>query len=63
VLIDPEKIDLLDWQILWIGENVPKGAMIGSLFRLYRDDLNMEVGIEIMYEHEGQTFQQLGLLH
>lgn len=63
VLASPDRYDLLDWQILWISENVPRGAMIAELFRVYLDDINMEVGIEIMYDFDGKTHSRMGLLH
>jgi hypothetical protein len=54
---------LLDWQICWIESNVPKEALIHSLFRVYKDDFNMEVGIEITYEFDGKMFINKGILH
>ena len=63
VLANRNAIDLLDWQICWIEDHVPPGSVIHSLFRVYKDDFNMEVGIEIVYEYCGMTYQQMGTLH
>lgn len=63
VLAHGDAIDLLDWQIDWIETYVPEEALIHSLFRVYKDDFNMEVGIEIMYEVDGAMYNDTGRLH
>ena len=63
VLANHDAIDLLDWQIEWIESHVPKHALIHSLFRVYKDDFNMESGIEITYEFDGITYSDKGTLH
>lgn len=56
------KPDLLEWQILWIAENIPKGSMISDLWVLL-DDRRMEVGIEIVYEMDGLEKYKQGFMN
>ena len=46
------KPDLLEWQILWIAEHIPREALISGVC-VFLSDLGEEVGIEIEYEIEG----------
>ena len=44
--------DLLDWQIMWIGDNIPYGADICAV-SVFLSERGQEVGIEIEYKDEG----------
>lgn len=56
------KPDLLEWQILWIRENIPQGSLISGVC-VFLSERGQEVGIEIEYEYEGLERVQQGFMN